>query len=276
MKTIRLPDGTTVPTLGQGTWMMAEDWRVRSEEIVALRGGIDLGLTLIDTAEMYADGESERLVGEAIKGRRDEIFLVSKAYPQNASRDRLPHACEASLERLGTDRLDLYLLHWRGNVPLGETVEAMERLVDAGKILRWGVSNLDADDMEELVASGGDACATDQILYNLTRRGPEHDLLPWLAEHAIPTMAYSPVEQGRLVGHAGLCSLADEIGATPAQLALAWLLARDNVIAIPKAGRVAHVRDNRAAADLTLNSSVLDRLDKLFPRPKGRVPLEML
>lgn len=276
MKTIRLPDGTTVPALGQGTWMMAEDRRARSEEIVALRGGIDLGLTLIDTAEMYADGESERLVGEAIKGRRDEIFLVSKAYPQNASRDRLPRACEASLERLGTDRLDLYLLHWRGNLPLGETVEAMERLVDAGKILRWGVSNLDADDMEELVASGGDACATDQILYNLTRRGPEHDLLPWLAEHAIPTMAYSPVEQGRLVGHAGLCALADEIGATPAQLALAWLLARDNVIAIPKAGRVAHVRDNRAAADLTLNASVLDRLDKLFPRPKGRVPLEML
>lgn len=276
MKTIRLPDGTTVPALSQGTWMMAEDRRVRSEEIAALREGIDLGLTLIDTAEMYADGESERLVGEAIEGRRDEIFLVSKAYPQNASRDRLPRACEASLERLGTDRLDLYLLHWRGNVPLGETVEAMERLVDAGKILRWGVSNLDADDMEELVASGGDACATDQILYNLTRRGPEHDLLPWLAEHAIPTMAYSPVEQGRLVGHAGLCSLADEIGATPAQLALAWLLARDNVIAIPKAGRVAHVRDNRAAADLTLDGSVLDRLDKLFPRPKGRVPLEML
>ncbi len=276
MKTIRLPDGTTVPALDQGTWMMAEDRRVRSEEIAALREGIDLGLTLIDTAEMYADGESERLVGEAIEGRRDEIFLVSKAYPQNASRDRLPRACEASLERLGTDRLDLYLLHWRSNVPLGETVEAMERLIDAGKILRWGVSNLDADDMEELVASGGDACATDQILYNLTRRGPEHDLLPWLAEHAIPTMAYSPVEQGRLVGHAGLCSLADEIGATPAQLALAWLLARDNVIAIPKAGQVAHVRDNRAAADLTLDGSVLDRLDQLFPRPKGRVPLEML
>jgi diketogulonate reductase-like aldo/keto reductase len=276
MKTIRLPDGITVPALGQGTWMMAEDRRVRSEEIAALREGIDLGLTLIDTAEMYADGESERLVGEAIQGKRDQVFLVSKAYPQNASRDRLPRACEASLARLGTDRLDLYLLHWRGNVPLGETVEAMERLVDAGKILRWGVSNLDADDMEELVASGGDACATDQILYNLTRRGPEHDLLPWLAEHAIPTMAYSPVEQGRLVGHAGLCSLADELGATPAQLALAWLLARDNVIANPKAGRVAHVRDNRAAADLTLNASVLDRLDKLFPRPKGRMPLEML
>ncbi len=152
----------------------------------------------------------------------------------------------------------------------------MERLVDAGKILRWGVSNLDADDMEELVASGGEACVTDQILYNLTRRGPEHDLLPWLAEHVIPTMAYSPVEQGRLVGHAGLCSFADEIGATPAQLALAWLLARDNVIAIPKAGRIAHVRDNRAAADLTLDAATLDRLDELFPRPRGRVPLEML
>ncbi len=276
MKTIRLPDGTTVPALGQGTWMMAEDRRVRSEEIAALRGGIDLGLTLIDTAEMYADGESERLVGEAIQGKRDQVFLVSKAYPQNASHDRLPRACEASLARLGTDRLDLYLLHWRGNVSLGETVEAMERLVDAGKILRWGVSNLDADDMEELVASGGEACVTDQILYNLTRRGPEHDLLPWLAEHVIPTMAYSPVEQGRLVGHAGLCSLADELGATPAQLALAWLLARDNVIAIPKAGRIAHVRDNRAAADLTLDAATLDRLDELFPRPKGRVPLEML
>lgn len=276
MKTIRLPDGTAVPALGQGTWMMAEDLNRRAEEIAALRKGIDLGLTLIDTAEMYADGESERLVCEAITGRRNDIFLVSKAYPQNASRDRLSRACEASLERLGTDRLDLYLLHWRGNVPLGETVEAMERLVDAGKILRWGVSNLDADDMKELVASGGDACATDQILYNLTRRGPEHDLLPWLAEHAIPTMAYSPVEQGRLLGHAGLCSLADELGATPAQLALAWLLARDNVIAIPKAGRVAHVRDNRAAADLTLDAATLDRLDELFPRPRGRVPLEML
>lgn len=276
MKTIRLPDGTTIPALGQGIWMMAEDRRVRSEEMAALRGGIDLGLTLIDTAEMYADGESERLVGAAIQGKRDQVFLVSKAYPQNASHDRLPRACEASLARLGTDRLDLYLLHWRGNVPLGETVEAMERLVDAGKILRWGVSNLDTDDMEELVASGGAACATDQILYNLTRRGPEHDLLPWLAERGMPTMAYSPVEQGRLVSNAGLCSLADEIGASPAQLALAWLLARDNVIAIPKAGRITHVRNNRAAADLTLDAATLDRLDKLFPRPKGRVPLEML
>lgn len=276
MKTIRLPDGTAVPALGQGSWMMAEDRRRRGDEIAALRQGIDLGLTLIDTAEMYADGESERLVGEVIAGQRDEVFLVSKAYPQNASRDRLPRACEASLARLGTDRLDLYLLHWRGSVPLAETVEAMERLVEAGKILRWGVSNLDTDDMEELVASGGAACATDQILYNLTRRGPENDLLPWLAERGMPTMAYSPVEQGRLAAHPGLRALADELGASPAQVALAWLLAQGDIITIPKAGRSAHVRDNRAAADLTLGAEVLARLDELFPPPKGRVPLEIL
>jgi diketogulonate reductase-like aldo/keto reductase len=201
MKTIRLPDGTTVPALGQGTWMMAEDPARRTDEIAALRAGIELGLTLIDTAEMYGEGSAETLVGEAIDGVRDDVFLVSKAYPHNAGRDRLPQACEASLARLGTDRLDLYLLHWRGSVPLAETVAAMEALVAAGKILRWGVSNLDTDDMAELVAAGGTACATDQILYNLTRRGPEHDLLPWLAQHHMPVMAYSPVEQGRLIGH---------------------------------------------------------------------------
>ncbi|NYD92264.1 aldo/keto reductase [Sphingomonas melonis] len=276
MKTITFPDGTAVPALGQGSWMMAEDPARRADEIAALRAGLDLGLTLIDTAEMYADGESERLVGEAIAGRRDAVFLVSKAYPQNASRDRLPKACEASLERLGTDRLDLYLLHWRGGVPFAETIEAMERLVAAGKILRWGVSNLDTDDMAELIDAGGAACATDQILYNLTRRGPEHDLLPWLDAHAIPVMAYSPVEQGRLVTHPALRALAAEQGATPAQLALAWLLARDAVIAIPKAGSAAHVRDNRAAADLTLDAATLARLDQLFPRPTRPVPLEML
>jgi diketogulonate reductase-like aldo/keto reductase len=276
MKTIALPDGTTVPALGQGTWMMAEDADRHADEIAALRTGIDLGMTLIDTAEMYADGESERLVGEAITGRRESVFLVSKAYPQNASRTRLPQACEASLRRLGTDRLDLYLLHWRGSVPFAETVEAMERLVEAGKILRWGVSNLDTDDMEELIAAGGRACATDQILYNLTRRGSEHDLLPWLATHTIPVMAYSPVEQGRLVADAELSSLATDLGATPAQVALAWLLAQDNVIAIPKAGRSAHVYDNRAAADLTLAPDTHARLERLYPRPRGSVPLEML
>ncbi|MGU3314269.1 aldo/keto reductase [Sphingomonas sp. M6A6_1c] len=276
MKTIALPDGTAVPALGQGSWMMAEDPARRADEIAALRAGIDLGLTLIDTAEMYADGESERLVGEAIAGRRDSVFLVSKAYPQNASRDRLPQACEASLRRLGTDRLDLYLLHWRGGVPLAETVAAMERLVDAGKILRWGVSNLDTDDMEELVAAGGTDCATDQILYNLTRRGPEHDVLPWLAQRGIPVMAYSPVEQGRLAAHPALGALAADRHVTAAQLALAWLLARDDVIAIPKAGTLAHVHANRAAADLTLTPADLARLDHLFPRPPRPVPLEML
>jgi diketogulonate reductase-like aldo/keto reductase len=276
MKMIRFPDGATVPALGQGSWMMAEQPSRRADEIAALRTGIDLGLTLIDTAEMYADGESERLVGEAIAGCRDAVFLVSKAYPQNASRARLAQACEASLARLGTDRLDLYLLHWRGRVPLAETVEAMEALVAAGKIQRWGVSNLDTDDMAELVASGGGACATDQILYNLTRRGPEHDLAPWLADHGMPLMAYSPIEQGRLVGDTALGEMAADRGATPAQVALAWLLARDGVIAIPKAGTAAHVRDNRAAADLVLTAEDLARLNQAFPPPSAPVPLEML
>jgi len=276
MKTIRFPDGATVPALGQGTWMMAEDPSRRAEEIAALRLGVELGLALVDTAEMYADGESERLVGEAIGPLRDEVFLVSKAYPQNASRERLSAACEASLERLGTDRLDLYLLHWRGGVPLSETVEAMERLVDVGKILRWGVSNLDTDDMDELSEAGGSGCQTDQILYNLTRRGPERDLLPWLTAHRMPVMAYSPVEQGRLLAHPGLVAFAHERDATPAQLALAWLLAREDVIAVPKAGSPAHVRDNRAALDLRLTAADLNRLDALFPKPRGRVALEML
>lgn len=255
---------------------MAERPDKRANEIAALREGIDLGLTLIDTAEMYADGASETLVGEAIAGVRDKVFLVSKAYPQNASRARLPQACEASLKRLGTDRLDLYLLHWRGRVSLTETVEAMERLVADGKVLRWGVSNLDTDDMTELVAAGGSACASDQILYNLTRRGPERDLLPWLTDNGMPAMAYSPVEQGRLVGDRKLVALATKIGATPAQVALAWTMRAGNVIAIPKAGSVTHVRENRAAADLELTSDDHAALDAAFPRPHKRVQLEML
>lgn len=276
MKAISFSDGTMVPALGQGTWMMGEQPDRRADEIAALREGVALGLTLIDTAEMYGEGESERLIGEALRGVRDRVFLVSKAYPRNASRERLPLACEASLRRLGTERLDLYLLHWRGNVPLAETVEAMERLVEAGKILRWGVSNLDTDDMEELVAAGGEACRTDQILYNLTRRGPEHDLIPWLSGHGMPVMAYSPVEQGRLIAHAALARFARERNATPAQVALAWLLAHDDVIVIPKAASAAHVRDNRAAADLRLSAADLDQLDRLFPAPARRIPLEMI
>ena len=276
MRTVQLPSGERVPALGQGTWKMGERRERRAGEIAALRAGVDLGMTLVDTAEMYGEGAAEALIGEALGSRRNELFLVSKAYPQNASRGRLARACEASLERLGTDRLDLYLLHWRGSVPLAETVEAMEALREAGKVRHWGVSNLDTADMAELVAAGGRACATNQILYNLTRRGPEHDLIPWLARHRAPLMAYSPVEQGRLLAHRGLTAWAGRREATPAEVALAWLLAQDGTIAIPKAGSVAHVEENRAAAELELSAADLAELDELFPRPRGRVPLEML
>ncbi|MET1757171.1 aldo/keto reductase [Novosphingobium sp. RD2P27] len=276
MKTVAFPEGEKVPALGQGTWMMGERRDRRAGEIAALRTGVELGMTLIDTAEMYGDGAAETLIAEALGDIRDRLFLVSKAYPQNASRSRLSAACEASLKRLGTDRLDLYLLHWRGSVPLGETIEAMEALKRAGKIRHWGVSNLDTDDMEELIGAGGDACVTDQILYNLTRRGPEHDLLPWLETRAMAVMAYSPIEQGRLIEHPTLVDVAERIGATPAQVGLAWSMRRDGVIAIPKAGTAAHVRENRAAADLMLPEDVLAALDAAFPPPRTRRPLEML
>ncbi len=256
--------------------MMGERSDRRSTEITALRLGVDLGMTLIDTAEMYGDGAAEEMIGEALGDVRDKLFLVSKAYPQNACHARLHAACEASLKRLGTDRLDLYLLHWRGSVPLSETVEAMEALRTAGKIRHWGVSNLDTSDMEELLAAGGDGCAVDQILYNLTRRGPEHDLLPWLETHGIPAMAYSPVEQGRLLTDPTLRKIAETIDATPAQVALAWTLRRGKVIAIPKAGSVAHVHDNRAAVDLILSDDDMAALDAAFPAPRSRRPLEML
>jgi diketogulonate reductase-like aldo/keto reductase len=276
MRRVTLPDGETVAALGQGTWMMGENPSRRADEVAALRTGVELGMTLIDTAEMYGDGAAELLVAEALGDVRDDIFLVSKAYPQNAGRGRLATACEASLKRLGTDRLDLYLLHWRGRVPLAETVEAMEALRVAGKIRYWGVSNLDTDDMEELVVAGGEHCATDQILYNLTRRGPEHNLLPWLASRSIPVMAYSPVEQGRLIGKPALAQIANEMSATPAQVALAWLLRRPDVIAIPKAGTSAHIRENAVAAELRLDDAVVATLDTAFPQPRSRQPLAML
>lgn len=276
MKTATLPGGEKVSALGQGTWMMGERPERRADEIAALRAGVELGMTLIDTAEMYGDGAAEILIGEALGDVRDLLFLVSKAYPQNASRKRLAGACEASLKRLGTDRLDLYLLHWRGTAPLAETVEAMEVLKSAGKIRHWGVSNLDTDDMNDLVASGGSACATNQVLYNLTRRGAEHDLLPWLEGRGMPAMAYSPVEQGRLLADRALAQVAETIGATPAQVALAWAMRQDNMIAIPKAGSVAHMRENGAAADLILSDADLAALDEAFPLPRDRRPLEML
>jgi len=276
MKHVTLPGGEVVPSMGQGTWKMGERAERRSDEIAALRVGVELGMTLVDTAEMYGDGAAETLICEVLGDRRDQLFLVSKAYPQNASRSRLASACEASLKRLGTDRLDLYLLHWRGSVPLAETIEAREALKSAGKIRHWGVSNLDTDDMDELVAAGGDGCVTDQILYNLVRRGPELDLLPWLAQHKVPVMAYSPVEQGRLTSHPALDKVAAKVGATPAQVALAWTLRHDGLIAIPKASSIAHVRENRAAADIVLSDAALATLDAAFPRPAGRRPLEML
>lgn len=277
IRTIKLPSGESMPVLGQGTWGMAEDTRRRADEIAALRLGLDLGMTLIDTAEMYADGAAEKLVAEAIAGRRDEVFLVSKVLPSNASRRGTITACERSLRRLGTDRLDLYLLHWRGPIPLEETLDAFAALVRTGKIRLWGVSNFDVSDMEELVdLPGGTAVATDQVLYNLTRRGIEYDLLPWCRERGLPIMAYSPIEQGRLLGHRELQGVAARHGATPAQVALAWVLRQDGVNAIPRAGTPAHVRENRAALDLRLTEQDFAALDRAFPPPTGPRPLEML
>lgn len=274
--TIALPDGERIPKLGQGTWEMGERPARRKAEIAALREGIELGMTLIDTAEMYGDGATEELVGEAIAGRREGLFLVSKVYPHNADRPRMIASCEASLARLGTDRIDLYLLHWRGNVPLEETLEGFEALREAGKIRHWGVSNFDTDDMDELVAAHGAGCATNQILYNLARRGPEFDLLPWLATRHMPAMAYSPIDHLRLPCGTVLDDIAAERGVTPEQVALAWVLRRDEVLAIPKAGTVEHVRANRAALDLLLDDAALARLDVAFRPPRGKQPLEML
>jgi diketogulonate reductase-like aldo/keto reductase len=277
MKTVTLPSGEKLPALGQGTWNMGDQRSRREEEIAALRAGLDLGMALVDTAEMYGNGNSEHLVGEAIAGRRDEIFLVSKVLPSNASRRKTIAACEQSLRRLGTDRLDLYLLHWRGQYPLEETLEAFEALQRDGKIRHWGVSNFDVEDMEELEAlPGGEAVAANQVLYNPSRRGIEFSLLPWCKDRRIPTMAYSPIEQGRLLEHPAVRSIAGRHGATPAQVALAWVLRRDDVIAIPKASSIAHVRDNHGAVELQLSPEDLAELDRAWPAPKRKQPLEMI
>jgi diketogulonate reductase-like aldo/keto reductase len=274
---VTLPSGEAVPVLGQGTWMMAEQKSRRSREIESLRLGIDLGMTLIDTAEMYGEGAAEELIAEALAGRRDEVFLVSKVYPHNASRHGVTEACNRSLKRLDTDRIDLYLLHWRGGTPLAETVAAFEDLRRAGKIRHWGVSNFDTDDMEELFeVPNGANCATNQVLYNVTRRGPEFDLLPWMAERNMPLMAYSPVEQGRLPASGALEAVARRHGASRFQIALAWLLQRPGVIAIPKAGSPEHVRDNHQALQITLEDEDLRAIDDAFPPPKRKRPLDML
>ncbi|MBC2886815.1 aldo/keto reductase [Ochrobactrum sp. CM-21-5] len=272
-----LPSGRCVSALGQGTWYMGEDSAQRRYEVEALQCGIDLGMTLIDTAEMYADGEAEEVVGEAIADRRDKVFLVSKVLPYNASREGTIEACERSLERLGTDRIDLYLLHWRGRHPLQETLEAFEALQTAGKIVDWGVSNFDTNDLKALVdVAGGDAVSTNQILYNLTRRGPEFDLMPWCRERRVPVMAYSPIEQGRLLGNGVLDDIANETGVTPAAVALAWAMRNGDVIAIPKSSNLHHVKENRKAVDLRLNDEQLARLDRVFLPPTRKTALEML
>jgi diketogulonate reductase-like aldo/keto reductase len=276
IRTVTLPDKTRVPALGQGTWRMGEDASRRAEEIAAVRAGIDLGLTLIDTAEMYGDGATESLLGEALQGVRDRVFLVSKVYPQNADRGRIERACDASLRRLKTDTLDLYLLHWRGAVPLAETVEGLEALVGAGKIRRWGVSNFDKSDMEELMTVGGDACATNQVLYNVTERGVEFDLLPFLKDRGIPTMAYSPIGQGELPTSAALDAISERFGVTPFEVALAWVLREPGVISIPKAGSRAHVEANRRALDLHLTAEDLAKIDEDFAPPRRKTRLAML
>ena len=277
VRTTKLPSGEAVPVLGQGTWHLAEARHRHKEEVQALRLGLDLGMTLIDTAEMYAEGGAEELVGEAIEGRRKDVFLVSKVLPHNATVRGTMLACDRSLRRLRTNHLDLYLLHWRGSVPLEHTITAFDALVKAGKIRYWGVSNFDTSDMEEVAAlnEGGDL-ATDQVLYNLARRGPEYDLLPWCRQRHIPIMAYSPIEQGRILKHSTLEAVAIRHSATPAQVALAWVLQQDGVIAIPKAGSARHVREHRGALEPRLTKQDMAELDRAFPLPTEPRPLEML
>jgi diketogulonate reductase-like aldo/keto reductase len=274
MKTLKLPSGRETPILGQGTWRMGEKASQKQAEIDALRLGIDLGMTLIDTAEMYGEGGAEKVVAEAISDRREEVFLVSKFYPYNASYQGVIKACDRSLSRLKTDYIDLYLLHWRGSIPLSETLEALQHLKQAGKILDYGVSNFDTDDMEEALSlPGGDAIATNQVLYNLMNRGIEWDLLPWCKERKIPIMAYSPVEIKAFVNHPQLTAIASQHNATTTQIALNWLLRQDNVISIPKATNLNHIKENRAALDLNLTRENIEEIDRLFPPPKRKQTL---
>ncbi len=269
MRTVRLPDGTEVPALGLGTWHMGERGGAAKAEVAAVKLGIELGMTLIDTAEMYGNGGAEEVVAEASQGQRDKLFIVSKVYPQNASRTGVPAACERSLKRLRTDRIDLYLLHWRGSHPLAETVEAFEALRAAGKIRYWGVSNFDTRDMQELVRlPGGAHCASNQVLYHVGSRGIEYDLLPWCTEHKIPLMAYSPLGQGgRLLQSKALAAVAKRHNATPAQIAIAWTMRHGNVISIPKASDLRHVRENAAAGAITLSDEDLATIDAVHPAP---------
>ncbi|MEC5341624.1 aldo/keto reductase [Brenneria populi] len=282
IKQVRFPDGATVPAIGQGTWFMGENPQTKAQEVKALQAGIDRGLTLIDTAEMYADGGAERVVGEAIRGRRDKVYLVSKVYPHNAGGEKAVKACEQSLARLQTDYIDLYLLHWRGGVPLTETITAMRQLQRAGKIGRWGVSNLDTDDMHELWSlEGGRECMTNQVLYHLASRGIEFDLLPWCQQHHVPVMAYCPIAQaGRLRNglftHPVINAIARQHGITPAQVLLAWAIRHPGIIAIPKASSAQHIRENAQVLDIVLHADDLAVLDQAFPPPKGKQRLDVV
>ncbi|MFF5210202.1 aldo/keto reductase [Streptosporangium sp. NPDC000396] len=276
MQMIKLPSGDEVLALGMGTWHMGEIPSFRQEEIAALRLGLKLGVTLIDTAEMYGFGKTEELVGEAITGHRDQVFLISKVMPQHATFDGTISACEGSLRRLGTDRIDLYMLHWRESVPLEVTLAAFEELVQQGKIRSWGVSNFDVPDMEELATlPGGKAVQTDQVLYNLMRRGIEYDLLPWCRERDVPIMAYMPIEQGRMLTNGTLIDVAIRHDATPAQVALAWVIRHGDVIVIPTEGKREHIEQDRAALSLQLTAEDLNMLDATFPPPLGKRPLEV-
>jgi diketogulonate reductase-like aldo/keto reductase len=281
-KTIAFDDRTRLPAIGQGTWYMGEEAARRGEEVAALQAGLDAGLTLIDTAEMYAEGGAEEVVGEALRGRRDSAFIVSKVYPWHAGEVDAIEACERSLQRLDTDRLDLYLLHWRGNVPLEETIRAMERLQQQGKILRWGVSNFDVDDLQELLSEpGGARCATNQVLYHLASRGIEFDLLPECQQRQMPVMAYCPLAQaGRLrqalFADSTLVEIAQQKGISVAQLLLAWVIRKEGVMAIPKASSQAHVKENAAALHIRLDDDELARINKAFPPPQRKMALDVV
>jgi diketogulonate reductase-like aldo/keto reductase len=284
MQHVTFPDGQIRPSLGLGTWKMGESARAREAEVAAVRLALELGYRVIDTAEMYGEGGSEVVIGRALADalrasalRREELFVVSKVYPHNASRRGVPVACARSLKRLRLDRIDLYLLHWPGSYPLAETVEAFETMRAQGRIGAWGVSNFDRDAMDELIAvPGGGACAANQVYFSLGERGPGFDLLPWLRERRMPLMAYSPIDQGRLAGNAELAAIARGLHVSAAQLALAWVMQQPGVMAIPKAVREAHLRENLAAAELQLDAATLRALDALFPLPRRHTPLAMI
>ena len=284
MQHVSFPDGTSAPALGLGTWRMGESARERTFDVAAVRLALEIGYRVIDTAEMYGEGGAEEVVGEALAEAmragtvsRDEVFVVSKVYPHNASRAGVRAACERSRRRLGLDRIDLYLLHWRGSHPLAETVAGFEALMASGEIARWGVSNFDVDDMEELLSvGGGRACAANQVYYSLGERGAGYALLPWLQRHGMPLMAYCPIDQGALAGEARLAPLAQRHGATPAQLALAWAMEQPGVMAIPKAVRESHLRENLAAASIVLQPQDLAELDALFAPPRRKTALAMV